>query len=95
MKRSPRLFREHRIFDHRGTEAAVYVCFERLADGKFCVQQLEFFREGSYEELASRLNEITLNTFELFAETAPSERCDWYDGIEAAIEAHRKEFENR
>jgi hypothetical protein len=40
------LYREHRVYRHRGRDVMLYVCFEDLASGRFTVQQCEYFRPG-------------------------------------------------
>jgi hypothetical protein len=89
------LFKEHKIFRHQeGGKAAVYVCFERLDDGMFAVQQMEAFAPASAMQAVQEAGNIAGTTLELFAETSPSERCDWYPSLQDAIAAHDRNFEN-
>lgn len=86
------LYREHRVYRHRGNDAALYVCFEDLASGQFAVQQVEFFSED--DDLAKRTTEIGRQTLEIFAETSPRDRCGWFPSIQQAIDAHDRDFGN-
>jgi hypothetical protein len=81
---------ETRVWMQRDSATAVlYRCFKNLATGKFAVQSADFFRLPMDDK---QLLGSEKQFIELFIETAPSKRCDWFDSVEEAIGAHNQEF---
>ena len=66
-----------------------YRCFEVLPDGGFCVQSADFF---DAPVSIDRILEHERQYVELLIEDAPDERSEPHETLEAAIEAHDKEF---
>ncbi len=52
------LFIEHRVYQHLGDKICLFVCFENLESGQFCVQQAEFFYFGDVQKLTSLIKEF-------------------------------------
>jgi len=70
---------------------AIYFCFEDLESGKYCVQNVEFYRlplKGERQLSGHK------NAMELFMEESPLSRCDWASSLPAAIKLHDETFEN-
>jgi hypothetical protein len=86
------LYREHRVYRHRGRDVMLYVCFEDLSSGLFTVQQREFLRPG--DDFRKRSVDVMALTLELFVQIAPSERSRWGPSIELAVEVFDCEFGN-
>jgi hypothetical protein len=70
-------------------EVIVYVCFQRLSDGKFCVQNGELFRRGKGIDQWNRLMQ---NTGSFFLDDGLDTRGGWFDSLAKAIAAHKKAF---
>ncbi len=76
-------YKQINIWKRRSSpEVLVYVCFERLSDGKYCVQNSEFFHAG---QPGDQWNRLLNNTGELFLDDDVGLRCKWYDKLETAI----------
>lgn len=89
------LYREHRIFRRTPKGGVVYVCFERLGDGHFVVQQAEFFYdEKTGAERLAETSRIAAQTLELFAEGKVRDARQWFPSIAEAIASHDSEFGN-
>ncbi len=70
----------------------VYVCFERLSDGHFAVQQAEFVYGRSAAERDVEVARIAAQTLELFAEGKVADTQQWSASIAEAIARHDSEF---
>lgn len=65
--------------------AVRYLCFFDLSSKKYAVQNADFF----YLPISSqRLFEADVNGIELFIDTSPLERCNWFDDLLEAVEDH-------
>ena len=86
------LFQEIKVWHRKGDGLAIrYGCFRDLASGKFAVQSADFFRLPLDAILVRQLD---AQFMELFMDASPLDRCDWFDSLELAIEAHDREFSN-
>ncbi|MBM7130649.1 hypothetical protein [Dyella mobilis] len=87
-----RLYQELKIWrDVSDSTAIRYSCFIDLATGKFAVQNADFFH------LPITLDQIKFldaQFVELFIETSPKDRCEWFETLEQAIDAHDRDFDN-
>ncbi|HEX4304183.1 MAG TPA: hypothetical protein VHZ78_15405 [Rhizomicrobium sp.] len=72
-------------------EALRYCCFENLETGRFCVQNVDFIHLPPNE---TSLRQQERMIAELFIETSPLERAQWFDTVIAAIAAHDSDFSN-
>ncbi len=70
-------------------EAVVYVCFERMSDGKACVQNAEFFKAAGPKDQWDRLQ---VNSGELFLDDELNSRSGWHESLREAIETHEHIF---
>lgn len=84
-----KLFREHRIYKEAEGRSVLYVCLEDLQNGRFAVQQAEFFDP---DDASSRAGQIASLTLELFAEKSRA-AATWHASLVEAIAAHDAEFE--
>jgi hypothetical protein len=71
------------------TRAVRYCCFRELSSGRFSVQSAGFYSVPLDPKQAADLEKQYM---ELFAEQDPDERAGSFDSLEAAIEAHDKDF---
>ena len=71
------------------TRVMRYRCFEHLSSGRFSIQSADFYQIPPDPKQVSDLDKQYL---ELLAEQSPEERSGGFDSIEAAIEAHDKDF---
>jgi ferritin-like protein len=71
------------------TAAIRYRCFERLADGQFCVQSADYYYLPLRQDQVKALEQQFI---ELFIEDAPDQRSPMYTTIEAAIAEYDLEF---
>jgi hypothetical protein len=71
------------------TRAVRYRCFRELSSGRFSVQSADFYNLPLDPKQAANLEKQYM---ELFAEQDPDERAGNFDSLEAAIEAHDKDF---
>lgn len=71
------------------TKALCYRCFQRLTDGKFCVQSADYYYLPIREEQVRMLERQFL---ELFLEEAPDSRSLLYPTLEEAIASYDAEF---
>ena len=69
--------------------AVVYVCFQRLRDGMFSVQNAEFFHGGQPEAQWARLH---ASTGALFLDDDPASRGPWLETLDDAVAAHERDF---
>jgi hypothetical protein len=67
----------------------LYRCFKNLSSGKYCVQSADFY-QGPFQNVTLGLDRRYL---ELLMEDLPEARSGAFDTLQAAIEAHRKDFE--
>ncbi len=68
-----------------GGKATRYVCFQRLDTSQYGVQSSDVFVSMD----AHGESDARMATFlDLFMDTSPIERCEWFDSLEAAVEAH-------
>ena len=73
------------------TSSLRYLCLEHLDTGKFCVQGADFFYLPITNEQVSQRELLQL---ELFIDTDPDDRTEFYDSLVAAISAHDTQFNN-
>lgn len=71
------------------TRVVRYRCFEDLSSGHFSVQSADFYQVPLDTKQVADLDRQYL---ELLAEQAPEERAGGFDSLEAAVEAHDKDF---
>jgi hypothetical protein len=71
-------------------ELVLFVCLERVADGKFAVSQAEFLRQG--DNLKDRMAEIAATVVELLLDEDPTERVEFFDTITEAVSSHEHAF---
>jgi hypothetical protein len=71
------------------TRAVRYRCFRDLSSGRFSVQSADFYGIPLDPKQAADLEKQYV---ELFAEQDPDERAGSFDSLEAAVEAHDKDF---
>ena len=71
------------------TRAVRYRCFRDLSSGRFSVQSADFYGVPLDPK---RVVDLDKQYVELFAEQDPDERGGRFDSVEAAIEAHDKDF---
>ena len=71
------------------TRAVRYRCFKETSTGRFSVQSADFYGVPLDPKHAADLEKQYL---ELFAEQDPDERAGSFDSLEAAIEAHDRDF---
>ncbi len=84
------LLRQIFIWKKLDADSAVrYCCFENLETRNFCVQNADFFSLPIDWKCLQQAEERIV---ELFIESAPHERCEWYDSLSSAIEAHDFDF---
>ena len=69
--------------------AVRYRCFRELSSGRFSVQSADFYGVPLDPKQVAGLEKQYV---ELFAEQDPDERAGSFDSLEAAIEAHDKDF---
>ncbi len=72
-----------------GVTAVRYRCFQRLADGQFCVQSADYYHLPLNENQVKTLDRQFL---ELFTEEAPDQRSSLYRTLEEAIAQYELEF---
>ena len=84
-----RLYEEINVWRRRDSETLVcYRCFRVLPEKRYCVQSADFV--GKSESQKSFFNDQFID---LLLEQSPVNRSTLlYDSLEAAIEAHDKEF---
>lgn len=84
------LFKQIFIWKKISADSAIrYCCFENLEKRIFCVQNADYF---SLPIEWKCFQEAEAQIAELFMECAPDERCEWYDSLKSAIEAHDSDF---
>jgi hypothetical protein len=71
------------------TAAIRYRCFERLADGQFCVQSADYYQLPLNEQQIKALDQQFL---ELFLEASPDQRSSSHPTLEAAIAQYAQDF---
>ena len=71
------------------TRIVRYRCFRELSSGLYSVQSADFYRIPWDAKQVAHLERQYL---ELLAEQAPDERTSGFDSLEAAIEAHDRDF---
>jgi hypothetical protein len=84
------LYSEHRVFCRKSSELVLFVCLERISDGKFAVNQAEFIRVG--DRLSERSAQIAATTVELLLDDERLEQLEFFDAIDEAIAAHEHAF---
>ena len=84
------LFKQIYIWKKQNSDSMVrYCCFEDLQVNKFCVQSADFFSLPVNREY---FHQADAQAIELFLESTPDKRCEWYDNLISAIAAHDLEF---
>lgn len=85
-----RLYRTVDVW-RRVSESSIvrYRCFEEVSSRQFSVQSADFYRLPLDLKQVANLDKQYL---ELLAEQAPDERAGAFGSLEAAIEAHDKDF---
>jgi len=71
------------------TRVVRYRCFKDLSSGEFSVQSADFYRLPLDSKQVSELDKQFL---ELLSEQSPKERAGSFDSLQAAIEAHDRDF---
>jgi hypothetical protein len=71
------------------TRVTRYRCFRNVSSGRYSVQSADFYQMPLDSKQAADLERQYL---ELMAEQAPDERASSFESIEAAIEAHDRDF---
>jgi hypothetical protein len=66
-----------------------YRCFKNLSSGRYSVQSADFYQMPFQPKQAANLDR---QSAELIAEQSPDERAGSFESIEAAIEAHDRDF---
>jgi hypothetical protein len=66
-----------------------YRCFRNVSSGRYSVQSADFYNNPLDSQQAARMERQYM---ELMAEQAPDERADSFESVEAAIEAHERDF---
>lgn len=85
------LFREISIW-RRWESGSVtrYTCFQRLDTMQFGVHSSEKY--ASAKQAHGDSDDRTALLLELFIETSPIERCEWFEALELAVQAHDAAF---
>ncbi|MBR8833056.1 MAG: hypothetical protein DSM106950_03170 [Stigonema ocellatum SAG 48.90 = DSM 106950] len=71
------------------TAAIRYRCFERLTDGQFCVQSVDYYHLPLNEKQIKTLDNQFL---ELFIEESPDQRSSLHPTLEEAIAQYDQDF---
>ncbi len=71
--------------------AACYRCFERLSDGFFAVQSVDYFR---LPLTAAQRETLGSQFVELFIEEDPFERSGGFPSLMEALAAHDRDFQD-
>lgn len=70
-------------------KAVIYICFENLSTGLFCVQSADFFDApmdpGQFDQHVRWM-------MDLFTDVDPHDRCGWFADLADAIAAHDDAF---
>jgi hypothetical protein len=66
-----------------------YRCFRDVSSGRYSVQSADFYKRPFDVQHAAH---VERQYVELMAEQAPDERAGSFESIEAAIEAHDRDF---
>jgi hypothetical protein len=84
------MFKAIDIWKRVNDETAIrYRCFERLADGQFCVQSADYYHLPLHEAQVRSLDQQFL---ELLIEESPDQRSSVYPTLEEAIAKYELEF---
>jgi len=84
------MFREISVWKHvDGASAARYRCFQCVKTGVYAVQSVDFYRLPIDEKQLAHFNRQFV---ELFVESSPLARCEWFETIEEAISRHEANF---
>jgi hypothetical protein len=70
-------------------KAVRYSCFENLSTKWFCAQSANFLRLPLDPEM---LRQHERQLVKLFIEISPLDRCEWFESLGSAIEAHDRTF---
>lgn len=73
------------------TIAARCRCFERIADGQFCVQSVDYYHLPLTEKQIKALDNQFL---ELFIEESPDQRSSLHPTLQEAIAQYDQDFES-
>ena len=71
------------------TRVARYRCFKNLSSGRYSIQNADFYQVPFDPK---RYADLERQCVELIAEQTPDERAGSFESIEAAIEAHERDF---
>lgn len=71
------------------TRIVRYRCFKNVSSGTYSVQSADFYQLPLDSKKAADLERQCV---ELIAEQAPDDRAESFESIEAAIEAHDRDF---
>ncbi len=84
------LYQEIKVYKRLDERTCVrYCCWLDLRNGKYGVQSADFFRLPVDDQ---QRQDLDVQLVELFIESEPQERCQWFDSLDAAVAAHDKEF---
>lgn len=73
------------------TSSVRYFCFHDLVTGQYCVQSADFFNTPIDTK---QVQQFQKQSIELFAESSPIERCEWFESLAEAIKCHDEDFNN-
>ena len=82
------IYRSIDVWERKDGQTVVrYRCFESLDTGKYSVQSADYYHDGKKPRgLADKF-------IELLTEQDPAKRSGQHDTLEAAIAAHKREFD--
>ncbi len=85
------LFQEMPVWARISDTLAIKYCgLRHLETGRYAIQSADYFYLPVDEQ---QLRHSAKQFVELFIETSPVERCDWFDSLPAAIHAFNQLFE--
>lgn len=84
------LYKSHLVWRRMDERSAVrYCCFQSLSDGRYAVQNADYFHLPFDSE---RTRHADMLSVELFIEVDVLERCQWFASLEDAIRNHERVF---
>lgn len=86
------IFQEVLIWRSIDNKSAVrYFCFYSLSTEKYCVQSADFF---NLPIDIKQVQQFEKQSIELFIESSPLDRCEWFYSLAEAIKDHDEAFNN-
>lgn len=89
-----KLYKKIQLVSRSDTGINFYTCLERLKDGRFAVHQMDFIPRDRVHELNQFQVGIDSDFLYLFCDDDVDIRCDWFNSLIEAIDAHNILFEN-